>query len=135
MSIQAIVSGTPYYVLNDCDGRIGPTVKQFDTGIECVPIYGFSDKGPYDQFCANSELPLKPYPLVKGYLREQIDTPGDGLKLVVLDAVGADDAYLHAATMHAVLEAQEKRTTCVNADYRLILDQEANAYRVEEAAE
>ena len=36
--------------------------------------------------------------------------------------------------MAAVLEAQENQTTHVTAAYRLIFDQEANAYRVEEAA-
>jgi hypothetical protein len=95
-----------------------------------MPIYGFSDKGPYDWFCAKSELALKPYPLVKGYLRNQIDLPGDVLKLVVIDARGPCEPYLQAATMEAVLEAQESRATSVNAGYRLMFEQDANAYRV-----
>jgi hypothetical protein len=36
--------------------------------------------------------------------------------------------------MEAVLEAQENRTALVTVAYRLLFDQEANAYRVEEAS-
>jgi hypothetical protein len=99
----------------------------------CSAIYGFSGKGPYERFCANSQLALKPYPLVKGYLRNQIDAPGDSLKLVVIDAASPSEPYLHAATMEAVLEAKENRAAGVNTGYRLILDPKADAYRVEEA--
>ena len=82
----------------------------------------------------NSQLALTPYPLVKVYLRNQAGAPGDGLKLVVVDAAGPREPCLHAATMEAVLEAQENRTTHVTAAYRLMFDQEANAYRVEETS-
>ena len=132
MSMIAAVAGTPHYVLMDENRRIGPTVVPLRSGGECSPIYGFSDKGPYDKFCMNSELALTPYPLVKVYLRSQAGAPGDGLQLVVLDAAGPGDPFLHAATMEAVLEAQENRTTHVTAAYRLMFDQEANAYRVAE---
>jgi hypothetical protein len=57
--------------------------------------------------------------------------PGDGLKLVVVDAAGPRDPCLHAATMEAVLEAQENRTAHVTAARHLIFDQEASAYREE----
>ena len=134
MPISAVVADTPYYVLMDGNHRIGPEVVQLHSGIECEPIYGFSDKGPYDKFCVNSQRALTPYPLVRGYLRNQAGAPGDGLKLVVVDAAGPRELYLHAATMEAVLEAQEHRTTHVNAAYRLMFDQKANAYGVEEAS-
>jgi hypothetical protein len=116
----------------DENRRIGPKVMQLHTGIAWSAIYGFADKGPYDRFRTNSELALKPYPLVKGYLRNQARAPGDGLNLVVLDAAGPGAACLHAATIEVVLEAQEKKTTHLTAEYRLILDQEANTYRVDE---
>ena len=134
MPMSAVLCATPYYVLMDGSRRIGPKAVPLLSGIECSPIYGFSDKGPYDKFCTNSELALTPYPLVKVYLRSRAGTPGDGLQLVVLDAAGPRDPYLHAATMEAVLEAQENRTTHVTVAYRLIFDQEADAYRVEEAS-
>ncbi len=133
MPLSALVAGTPYYVLMEANRRIGPTVVQGHAAMDCAPIYGFSDKGPYDQFCRNSSLALTPYPLVKVYLREQAGAPGDGLKLVVIDATGPGEPYLHAATMEAVLEAQENRTTHVNTAYQLVFDQEVNAYRLEEA--
>ena len=131
MSTSAAVADTPNYVLMEGDRRIGPNVVRLDAGIECSSIYGFSDKPPYDKFCRNSQQPLKPYPLVKGYLRNSAAARG-GLKLVVLDAAGPSEPYLHAATMEAVLEAHESRAAQVTAAYRLRFDEEANACRVEE---
>jgi hypothetical protein len=112
--------------------RIGPNIVPLDEGLECFPIYGFSGKDPYDRFCMNGQLALTPYPLVKGYLRNQASAPDDGLKLVVLDAAGPREPCLHAATMQAVLEAQENRMNRVTIVYRLVFDREAEAYRVED---
>ena len=134
MSTSAVVGDTPYYVLMDGNCRIGPRMVWLRTETECLAIYGFADKGPYDRFCIHSELGLKPYPLVKGYLRDQLDVPGDRLKLVVVDASGPCEPFLYAATMGAVLEAHEKRETEVVMAYRLVFDQQANAYRVQEAS-
>ncbi len=130
---NATATRTPYYVLMESNRRIGPTVVPVPAGVGCTPIYGFSDKRPYDQFCRNSQRALTPYPLVKAYLREQSGTPGHHLKLVVVDAVGPREPYLYAATMAAVLAAQENHSTHVTATYRLTFDQETNAYRLEEA--
>ena len=129
----ATIAGTPYYVLMDGKRRIGPkvtqaTVAQRNTAKECSPIYGFSDKEHYDKFCINSQLALAPYPLVKGYLRNRTGESGDGLKLVVLDAAGPAEPYLHAATMEAVLEAQENRALHVTAVHHFIFDQAASAH-------
>jgi len=133
MPMNAVVaSRTPYYVLMDGDGRIGPNVVQLDAKNECLPIYGFSGKGPYEKFCTNSEQALKPYPLVKGYLQDQANTPGDCLKLVVIDATGPSEPNVHAATMAAVLEAQMNKSTHVTTAYHLMFDHQANAYHVEE---
>ena len=132
LPITEVVAGTPYYVLMDGSCRIGPDITPLHSGIECLPIYGFSDKGFYDNFCLRTPQALTPYPLVKGYLRNQLGAPNNCLKLVVIDSAGPREPYLHAATMKAVLEAQENRTTHVTADYRLMFEQEANAYRVEE---
>jgi hypothetical protein len=129
MPLSTVAASTPNYVLIDGNLRIGPKVLPLDAGMGCSAIYGFSDKGPYDRFCANSRLALKPYPLVKGYLRNQIDAPGDSLKLVVIDAAGPGEPYLHAATLKAVLEAQETHAAYVTAAYRLMFDEGANAYR------
>ena len=53
--MTAVSVRTPHYVLIDGNLRIGPKVVLLHAGIECSPIYGFSDKGPYDEFCKNSE--------------------------------------------------------------------------------
>ena len=135
MPMSTLVADTPYYVLMEDNCRAGPKVVPLDSRSECLVIYGFSDRAPYDKFCTNSELALKPYPLVKGYLRNQLGASGDDLKLVVLDASGPREPCLHAATMEAVLEAQENPTTRLNAGYRLMLDQETDAYQVEKAPE
>jgi hypothetical protein len=99
----------------------------------CEPIYGFSGKVSYDTFLTNSQLALKPYPLVKGYLRNQTGVPSDELKIVVVDAAGPRDPHLRAVTLEAVLEAQENRTTHVTAAYQLTFVQNANAYSLEES--
>ena len=135
MPMSALVDGTPYYVLLDGNRRIGPEVVQSHAEIECSPIYGFSDKGSYDKFCRNSQQELTPYPLVKVYLREQAGAPGDVLKLVVLDAAGPREPYLRAATMEAVLEAQENGTTHMTPTHHLTFKLEANVYRLEETPE
>lgn len=133
MTVIAVIGGSPQFVLMDEKRRIGPSVMPLLSGIECTAIYGFSGKDAYDKFCEASQLTLQPYPLVEGYLRTQVDMPGDELKLVVLDTTGPQEPCLHAATIEAVLKAQENHTA-VTAEYRLLFDQDANAYRLEESA-
>lgn len=130
----AVVANTPYYVLRDESDRIGPKIVELPTGIRCTAIYGFSDKGPYDEFCGNSPAWLAPYPLVKGYLRTQIEAVDERLHLVVLDAAGPGSPFLQATTMEALLEAQEKRTDHVTVTHHLTFDKQAGAYRVEAVA-
>jgi hypothetical protein len=132
MPVSILAASTPNYVLIDGNLRIGPKILPLDVGTECWAIYGFSSKIAYDRFCSNSHRALKPYPLVTGYLRNQMDAPGDTLKLVVIDANAPSEPSVYAATMEAVLEAQESRAAHVTAAYRLTRDEEANAYRVEE---
>ena len=132
--MNALLVNTPCYVLLDGKQRLGPKLLALPCGSEYVAIYGFSDKQPYDLFCANSDLPLTPYPLVKGYLRNQIAESLDVVHLVVVDAAGPQEAQLHAATMDSVLEAQQHHANHVAISFRLMLDQELQAYRVEKAS-
>lgn len=125
-----LVADTPYFVLMEENRRIGPKVLQTPGGIECAAFYGFSDKDTYDKYCMNCHLALTPYPLVKAYLRNEAGPRAEGLRLIVLDAAGPREPYLHAATMEAVLEAQENRTAHVNAKYEFRLDSETDAYRL-----
>jgi len=124
MPTNVDVVDTPFYVLLEGSHRIGPHV----VGSESESfIYGFSDNGPYNKFCANSELSLKPYPLVKGYLRNQVGVACT--KFIVIDAEGPRQTSLRAATVKAVLEAQESRSLQVPTACCLIFDKEANVYR------
>jgi len=131
MSPNVVTAETPYYVLMEDNRRIGPKVVPPSLDGMCVPIYAFSGKGPYDKFCQNTEQQLRPFPLVKAYLRNQAETAGEGLKLVVIDATGPCEPCVHAATMEAVLAAHENRTAQVTAAHSLVFDQNANAYRVQ----
>ena len=136
MQIGELVIATPYYVLMDEKAPFGPSVVGIPD-IEFSVIFGFSDKAPYDNFCRASSVALTPYPLVKGYLRNQLGAPGHdddhkrSVKLVVLDAPGPCEPSIHAATMQAVLEAQEKGTAQVAPTHHLVFDPEAKVYRLE----
>jgi hypothetical protein len=132
LPMTEVVLSTPYYILMNQNCHIGPEIIPLHSGVNCKPIYGFSDKNSYDKFCLQSQQALTPYPLVKGFLRNQAGAPNNSLNLVVIDSAGPREPYLHAATMKTVLEAQENRTTHVTSDYRLVFEQEDNAYRVEE---
>jgi hypothetical protein len=133
MQLIEVIACTPAYVLMDKNGRISPKMALLESGRICTAIYGFSEKGLYDKFSLQCDMALTPYPLVKGYLQNQVDSAGDSLKLVVVDAAEPDEPDLHAATMEAVLEAQENRTSHVTARYRLTFDQNSSAYTVIEA--
>ena len=129
----AMTAATPYYVLRDGNNCLGTTVAQTHAEIKYSTIYGFSDKGLYDEFCMNSRLSLIPYPLVKGFLRRLIATPVAGIRLVVIDPPGPCEPVIYAATFKAVLDAQENRTAHLSVPYQLTFDQENHEYRVEQA--
>ncbi len=129
--MNALQVETPNYVLLDHTQRIGPELLALDSGQDCIAVYGFSDKQPYDAFCEHSELALTPYPLVKGYLRNRLEVAGDTILVVVIDAAGPDEPTLVASTMQLVLEAQEKDSPQVAVSYRLSKDAQSLAYRVE----
>ena len=135
MPVHGNVCSTPRYMLMNGTTRMAPEVVRLPTGIECLPIYGFSDKARYEAFCSNSQLALVPYPLVPVFLRHQTQLAGDCLKLIIMDAAGPAEPYLNAATMKAVLAAHENSAPHVSAECRLTFDTQANAYRVEETAE
>ena len=115
---------TPIYVLMDGSRRIGPQVVGVTPE---VFVYGFSGKAPYDKFCASCELSLQPYPLVKGYLKNQV--AAGCATFIAIDADGPRQTVLDAATAEAVLEAQEHRSLQVATVCRLTYDEELNAYR------
>ena len=135
-TIEKSSVATPHYVLMDGKNRIGPSVTRGPCANTCLAIYGFSGKLAYDRFQRNSKQKLTPYPLVKGYLSNQIaadneaDAKESSLKLVVLDAAGPDDPQLFAVTMQAVLDAQEDRIPQVTASHRLTFAPEHSTYQI-----
>lgn len=126
-------SSTPNYVLMEEGHRKGPRLLA-DFDANCDMIYGFSNKAAYECFRTNCDVALAPYPLVKGYLRNQIAATGKTHKLVAIDVKGPCDPTLSASTMATVLAAQEEGIAHVTAAYLLTLDEEANAYRLAEVS-
>jgi hypothetical protein len=136
MTTNELSVATPCYVLLRDTEKIGPTILLNDPNARCVAIYGFSDKAQYDLFRENGDLSLRPYPLVKGYLKNQLsDDNGkesNCLRLVVLDSNGPGEKFIHASSMQAVLDAIVNRKPNVFVDYHLSLVQANNVYRLSE---
>ncbi len=137
MQISELVMAPPYYVLMDQKTPFGPSIADPLPDLEYSAIFGFSGKAPYDNFCRESSVPLTPYPLVKGYLRNQLGAFGHDdanercVKLVVLDAAGPRAPSVHAATIQAVLEAQENGMTHITPTHHLKFNPQANVYRLQ----
>jgi hypothetical protein len=134
MPLGAAMAVTPYYVLMDGSRRIGPFMAPSRSGIDCAPIYGFSNSSAYHKFRQTTDQQLNPYPLVKVYLRLRAGAADNELKLVVIDAASQREPHLRAATIADVLHAHENKSAHVSAGYQLVYDQEASAYRVESAS-
>ena len=132
--MNALLANTPCDVLLDGNQRLGPKLMAHPGGLERKAIYGFSSKKSYDLFCGNSDQSFIPYPLVKGYLKNQIADSGDTVQLVVVDAAGPQETPVHAATMNSVLEAVEQKANQVTVSFRLRLDRKSQAYRVEKTS-
>jgi len=132
MPTDTALFATPNFVLLDDTQRTGPKVAPLASDRSCTSFYGFSSRPRYETFRANCELTLKPYPLVKVFLRNENDAPGDDLKLVILDSAQPDQEQLHAASISTVLDARESMESHVAPDYSLNLDPETGAYRVNE---
>jgi hypothetical protein len=122
---------TPHYVLKDGSNPTRPRLSKSRSDNHTNVIYGFSDKPKYDVYITESPLALTPYPLVKGYLNDQIKLDGDSLDLVVLDAASSTERCLNAVTFSSVLESLAIRSESVAITHRLILDAFSSEYRIE----
>lgn len=125
---------TPRYLLKSGNQAIFPTINFENPDTNCVCVYGFSDKPIYDKFIESADQLLTPYPLVKGFLVNQIaevnlDGGGAHLAVVILDALGLEDPILSAASMATVLLAQQEKTNQVQAEFSLSFDTNMNEYR------
>ncbi|MEW4452030.1 hypothetical protein AB1L30_05030 [Bremerella sp. JC817] len=112
--------------------RVGPRLEEGTSHSSRQVLYGFSDSDAYERFRSHSTNDYRPYPLVKGYLREQLQSDSERIGLIVLDAVSARDEQLNAAAMDNVLQALEASDAKVGSRYRLTYDAATLAYQVSE---
>lgn len=106
---------TPRYVLLDGDKPLVTSLVSTEGQSTEKAVFGFSDKPQYDAFRANSNLAYKPYPLVKGYLRGQIDLKQEGVAWVAMDATSPDDANFHACSISQVLATFETDSKTIDS--------------------
>ena len=110
------------------------TINLDDLKTNCTCVYGFSDKTIFDEFIKNAKQPLTPYPLVQGYLANQIAEAesagknGAGIGLIILDATDPKQPTVSAATMKAVLAAQQEKATQVQVELQLVFNSETGGY-------
>ena len=126
---------TPRYVLKGGAHPSGPSVLKTSSDAQFTVIFGFSDKPEYDLFLKTSPVALTPYPLVKGYLKNQSDLEGDPLQLIVLDATSSQQRTLDAATFQSVLQAFQLNSDLVAISHQLVRDESSPAYRIQTSAD
>jgi hypothetical protein len=124
-------SKTPRYVLKDGSSPASPDVLPMSGVSEITVIFGFSDKQRYDAFQHASPLALMPYPLVKGYMQNQIAQDPEQLRLVALDANTPQQETVEAATFTDIVESFQLGLDSVPISYRLDYDPASKGYRVE----
>lgn len=128
---------TPHYVLKQGNQPTRPTLVAIDPSdptTQATVLFGFSDKPQYDTFHASClPLELTPYPLVKRYLIDQLESEGQDLKLLALDATTPVDPLLNATTFQAALHALLNGLNSVPITHHLRFDDAISQYRIETA--
>ena len=122
---------TPRYVLKEGSHPTCPSIQPASADDHSIVIYGFSDKPEYDAFLSASSLALTPYPLVKGFLTNQIELDSNSLKLIVVDAVSPVERSLYAATFQSILDSFQSGSDRVPVSHQLELDGESSLYQIE----
>jgi hypothetical protein len=136
MSTEKRFAPTPCYMLKSGKQAIYPTIDFDDPVTHCVCVYGFSGKPIYDKFIQTAGQLLTPYPLVQGYLSNQVavvnsaETKGDCLGLVILDATDLAQPVLSAATMATVLLAHQEKAKQVSIEYEFVFDPGTAKYQI-----
>ena len=133
MTKDKALANTPYFVLRSDNQPICPTLHCDDPKAKCVCVYGFSGRSVYDQFIGSTKQQLVPYPLVQGYLANQVadaaEKKGAQSGLVILDATDGEQPKLLAATMDAVRLAQQEKAKQIEVEYELEFDTANGGYR------
>ena len=101
----------PRYLLLDETKPIGLELAASATEESAKFLYGFSDKPQYDSFRENSQLAYRPYPIVKGFLKNQLESKDGRYQFIAIDASGPRDESVNVASIEVVLEAFENNST------------------------
>ena len=125
-------SRTPKYVLHENRQPIGAKVSLGSTSGDCVAIYGFSDKPAFDAFIAGSQRDLRPYPLMKSYLKRRLDEEPGKTHLLIIDAADPEDAIAESATAEAVLLARQEERLHLPVDFHLAFSPTTRTYELVE---
>ncbi|KLU05035.1 hypothetical protein RISK_002797 [Rhodopirellula islandica] len=123
-------SKTPRFVLKADGLPIGPDTVPSNRETETQVVFGFSSKEHYDAFQKVCSDPVTPYPLVKGYLQNQVEESGGRLQLVMLDADSPTQEVCPAATFQATLTSIEGSSDTVPVSHQLNFDGESLRYDV-----
>ena len=140
---------TPLYVLRHEDKPLRPVISEAAGTLFSNSIFGFSNKPFYDTFTSECDLALMPYPLVKGFLKNQIEASQAALNakdaepfqdgsysqnLVIVDAAGPAAEVVYAVTMSSILEAFESKSKQLLASHLFRFDTKSSSYQMEEIA-
>lgn len=128
--MNANTSTTPRFVLMAAGKRIGPHISLATQSEKCNAIFAFTDKLCYDKFCLNSKEKLTPYPLVKRFLTDLLESSGDELNLIVLDATEPLQPSIKAVTAERVLQAMNDQAGEVEVTHHMDLDPELGGYQI-----
>lgn len=126
---------TPMYLLLKDKQPIGPSIVPDRDGTKQRVLFGFSDKGPYDVFIASGTEGLRPYPLVKGYLKGLLEEKASSEPVIVIDASSATAPSFHAATVQSVVACMESNVSSIPITLRLDLVPDSGEYQVRECDE
>jgi hypothetical protein len=126
---------TPMYVLLKDKQPLGPSVVADPDGTKQRVLFGFTDKGPYDTFIANASEGLRPYPLVKGYLKGLLEIEATSKPVIVIDALSETASSFHAATVQSVIACMESNSTSIPITLRLDLVPDKAEYQIRQCDE
>ena len=134
MTNKTDFANTPKYILKSEGQPALLTIDPDDPKTSCTCVYGFSDKPTFDQFIKNAKHALTPYPLVQGYLANQIaeaesnGKSGTSLGLVILDATDPKQPVVFATTMATVLDAQRVKANQIRIEMELVFNSKTGGY-------
>ncbi len=111
-------SPLPFYLLLESTEPLIVALMRDESEEALLAFYGFSDKPYYDHFCAATNRDLRPYPLVKGFLRRRLADPADRVRYIAINAADPFSDRLEVATIESVLQSFERNSKTVATESR-----------------